>query len=141
MEKLLNNFLADLSVLSTKVQNYHWNIKGKGFFSIHKELDNIYENLNEQVDLIAERILALDKRPLSSLKSFLENSKIKEGENEAVSIDFVFENLIIDFKYMVDEAKNIKVKADSEDDFATSAIIDEFIIQTEKLLWMLKSSR
>lgn len=141
MELLLNNFLADLAVLSTKVQNYHWNITGPGFFSIHKELDNIYENLNDQVDVVAERILALDKRPLSSLKAFLEHSKIEEADDKAVSIDFVFDNLTKDFSYMVNEAKNIKVKSDELNDFATSAMLDEFILQTEKLLWMLKVAR
>ncbi|VWL85973.1 Dps family protein [Oceanivirga miroungae] len=141
MEKALNNFLADLAVLSLKVKNYHWNVKGKGFFSIHKELDNIYENLDEQVDVIAERLLALDKRPLSTFKSFLENTKIKEGKNEEVSIDVVFSDLISDFTYMVSEAKDIKVKADEENDFGTSALLDEFILQSEKLLWMLKAAR
>ncbi|WP_231501420.1 Dps family protein [Oceanivirga salmonicida] len=141
MEAILNQFLADLSVLSKKVQNYHWNIEGKGFFTLHKQLDEIYENLNDEVDEIAERLLALELRPLSNFKSYLETTEIVEAGNEPISIDRVLDNLIIDFKYMVRSAKEIKVLADDEEDYGTSAIIDEFIINSEKLLWMLRASR
>jgi starvation-inducible DNA-binding protein len=41
MENKLNQFLADLSVLAKKVQNFHWNITGRGFFSIHTQLDKM----------------------------------------------------------------------------------------------------
>ena len=71
MEKTLNLFLADLATLAKKVQNFHWNIKGKSFFSIHEQLDKMYSDLNEVVDEVAERILALNGRPLSTMKSCL----------------------------------------------------------------------
>lgn len=139
MESKLNQFLADLSVLAKKVQNFHWNITGKGFFSIHAQLDKMYEDLNEVVDEVAERVLAIKGRPLSTLKSYLEISKIKEGENKSITIDEALKTLISDFQFIVDEAKEVKVCADKNNDYGTSAMMDEYIIKYEKLLWMLNS--
>lgn len=139
MEKTLNQFLADLSVLAKKVQNFHWNIQGKGFFTIHEQLDKMYEDLNEIVDEVAERILALKGKPLSTLKSYLENSKISEGKNEAITIDEALKTLTVDYEYIVSEAKEVKKEADKLEDFGTSAMMDEYIIKYEKLLWMLHS--
>ncbi|MBE3031331.1 DNA starvation/stationary phase protection protein [Sneathia sp. DSM 16631] len=139
MESKLNQFLADLSVLAKKVQNFHWNITGRGFFSIHAQLDKMYEDLNEVVDEVAERVLAIKGRPLSTLKSYLEISKIKEGENKSITIDEALKTLISDFRFIVDEAKEVKVCADKNNDYGTSAMMDEYIIKYEKLLWMLNS--
>ena len=108
MEKTLNQFLADLSILAKKVQNFHWNIQGKGFFTIHEQLDKMYEDLNEIVDEVAERILALNGRPFSTMKSYLENSKIAEGKNEAITIEEALKTLTVDFEYIVNEAKVVK---------------------------------
>lgn len=139
MENKLNQLLADLSVLAKKVQNYHWNIVGKGFFTIHAQLDTMYEDLNEICDEVAERILALNGRPYSTMKSYLENSKITEGENKSIKIDEALASISKDFEYMVNEFKDVKKFADSEENFGTSAMMDEYIIKYEKLLWMLHS--
>lgn len=139
MEKTLNQFLANLSILAKKVQNFHWNIQGKGFFTIHEQLDKMYEDLNEIVDEVAERILALNGRPFSTMKSYLENSKIAEGKNEAITIEEALKTLTVDFEYIVNEAKVVKKQADEVEDFGTSAMMDEYIIKYEKLLWMLHS--
>lgn len=139
MKKTLNQFLADLSILAKKVQNFHWNIQGKGFFTIHEQLDKMYEDLNEIVDEVAERILALNGRPFSTMKSYLENSKIAEGKNEAITIEEALKTLTVDFEYIVNEAKVVKKQADEVEDFGTSAMMDEYIIKYEKLLWMLHS--
>lgn len=139
MEKILNQFLSDLSVLAKKVQNFHWNINGKGFFTIHAQLDTMYEDLNEIVDEIAERILAINGRPYSTMKSYLDNSRIVEGANEAITIDKALKTLIVDFEYIVKEAKEVKISAEKVEDYGTSAMMDEYIIKYEKLLWMLNS--
>lgn len=139
MEKKLNQFLADISVLSKKVQNYHWNIEGKSFFTVHAKLDEVYEGLNENIDEVAERMLALGYRPLSNFKSYLEVTKIKEGDNEAVSIETALSTIIEDYKILLTTAKEIKVLADENVDYGTSAMVDEFIIESEKLLWMINA--
>jgi len=55
----LNVFLANLAVFYRKLQNYHWNIKGKDFFVVHEKLQEYYEGVNEDIDEIGEHILIL----------------------------------------------------------------------------------
>ena len=74
MENLINNlniYLSDLNVFYRKLQNYHWNIKGENFFVIHAKLEEYYNEINEQIDEIAEHILTIGGNPLATLKDYL----------------------------------------------------------------------
>ena len=51
--KCLNEFLSDLEVFNVKLQNYHWNVTGKGFFVTHEKLEEYYDEIREQIDEIA----------------------------------------------------------------------------------------
>ena len=48
--KKLNVYLADLNVMYRKVQNYHWNVDGRNFFTIHAKLEEYYDEINENID-------------------------------------------------------------------------------------------
>ena len=127
----LNLYLANLNVLYRKVQNYHWNIVGTGFFSVHAKLEEYYDALNEQIDDVAERILSIGGRPLGTLKDYLAVTTIKEAENKEISIADAVADVKKEFEAML--------KLDSENDYGTSAMVDEYISTYEKDLWMLNA--
>lgn len=133
----LNNFLADLAVFYRKLQNYHWNIEGKDFFVIHAKLEEYYDDINEMIDEIGEYILTIGKQPLATLKDYLQIAKIQEADNKKVKCEEVFENIIKDFTYLLQQAKTIKENADKIGDYATSTMMDEPIADFSKKLWML----
>lgn len=136
--KNLNVFLADLNVFYRKVQNYHWNIKGKNFFVIHEKLEEYYDSLNEQIDEIAEHILILGGQPLGTLKDYLQISNIAEAENKKVNEDEVFENVLKGFEDLLGIATKIKEDSESANLYATSSLIDNYILDYSKKIWMLK---
>ena len=72
--KSLNEFLCDLEVMNVKLQNYHWNVQGKGFFITHEKLEEYYDEIRVQIDEIAEHILALGYQPLGTMQDFMKNS-------------------------------------------------------------------
>ena len=76
----LNQFLSDLVVFYRKVQNYHWNVKGKDFFVVHSKLEEYYDEINEQIDEVGEHILILGGEPLGTMKDYLTNTKIAEAK-------------------------------------------------------------
>ena len=135
----LNLYLVNLNVLYRKVQNYHWNVVGKGFFTIHAKLEEFYDKINEQVDDVAERILSIGARPYGTLKDYLELTTIKEAENKEISVHDVLVSVKADFESMLTLVKEIKVIADDENDYGTSAMLDEYISEYEKNLWMLNA--
>lgn len=143
MENILNNlnaFLSDLNVFYRKLQNYHWNIKGKSFFVVHAKLEEYYDEINAQVDEIAEHIFALGGQPLGTLKDYLNTTKITEAENKKVDCTVVFNEMIKDFSTLLQDATNIKNSADENQEHKTSALMDTIIEDYTKKLWMLKQS-
>ena len=135
----LNLYLANLNVLYRKVQNYHWNIVGAGFFSVHAKLEEYYDALNEQIDDVAERILSIGGRPLGTLKDYLAVTTIKEAENKEISIADAVADVKKEFEAMLKLVKEVKETSDAENDYGTSAMVDEYISSYEKNLWMLNA--
>lgn len=134
----LNIFLSDLNVFYRKLQNYHWNIAGKDFFVIHAKLEEYYDEINEQIDEIAEHILILSSEPLGTMKDYLANSCIEEANNEKVSDNVVFQNVIKDLETLLKKVIKIKEEAESQKQYATSSLMDDYILNYTKKLWMLK---
>lgn len=138
LEQSLNEFLADLNVFYRKLQNYHWNAQGKDFFRTHEKLEELYNEVNESIDEIAEHILILGGQPLGTLKDYLATSIIQEAENKKVKSDEIYSNLITDFETLLKKSTEIKEEADKENNYATSALIDDYILSYGKHLWMLR---
>lgn len=135
----LNLYLADLNVYYRKIQNYHWNVIGQGFFTVHSKLEEIYDLVNEKIDIIAERILAIGGRPYGNMKKYLEVTNIKEANDEDILVKDALKILISDTEYMLNQVKNLKQITDEENDYGTSAELDNHITEYEKLLWMMKA--
>lgn len=143
MENILNNlntFLSDLNVFYRKLQNYHWNIKGKEFFVMHSKLEEYYNEINTQIDEVAEHILTLGGQPLGTLKDYINEAKITEAENKKVDSNLVFSEITKDFSTLLQDVVEIKKKADENEEYKTSALMDSFIESYSKKLWMLKQS-
>ena len=141
MEKMitqLNEFLSDLEMFNIKLQNYHWNVVGKGFFTTHEKLEEYYNEIREQIDEIAEHILILGGQPLGTVKDYLDISTIKEAENKKIKSAEIYNNLLSDFEELNKKAIEIKEEAEIEKDYATSSLIDEYILDYGKIIWMLK---
>ena len=134
----LNVLLADLNVFYRKLQNYHWNIVGKDFFVIHEKLEEYYDEINEQIDEVAEHILMLGGEPLGTMQDYLNTTCIKEAKNEKIQDNVMFENVIKDLETLLKKVTDIKKKADENNNYATSSLMDEYISSYIKKLWMLK---
>lgn len=136
----LNVFLSDLNVFYRKLQNYHWNIVGPHFFVLHAKLEEYYDEINSQIDEIAEHILMLGKQPLGTMKDYLEKTCINEANNEKVNDNVVLDNVIKDYETLLQKVTKIKKDADEQSLYDTSSLMDDFISSYTKHLWMLKQS-
>ncbi len=135
----LNKILADVQVFYVKLHNYHWNIKGKKFFEIHKATEGYYEYFAEQYDEVAERILQLDGKPYVSMKQYLNNAEIKEEEKTDFGPDEVVDSIESDFKVLLKGFKGVSELAGELNDAATANLADDNIAWLEKTLWMFKA--
>ena len=139
LENKLNEFLADLNIFYRKLQNYHWNIEGKDFFQVHAKLEELYDEINEQIDEIAEHIAILGGQPLGTMKDYLEKSSIKEAENKKIKSEEIYNNILSDYEELLNKTIEIKEKSENEKEYSTSSLIDDYIKEYGKIIWMLKS--
>lgn len=140
LSKELNSFLADLAVFYRKLQNYHWNIIGKDFFVLHAKLEEYYDEINEQIDEIAEHILILGKQPLGTMNDYLEITSIQEAKNEKIEDKQMITKILTDFETLLQKAIQIKELAEEKKSYNTSSLMDNYITDYSKKLWMLKQS-
>ncbi len=134
----LNLFLSNLNIFYRKLQNYHWNIKGEDFFNIHAKLEELYDDVNEQIDEIAEHILIINGQPLGTMHDYLEVAQIKEAQNKKICSRKIFETILEDYCTLSENAIKIKEDADNEKMYATSALMDEYISDFGKKTWMIR---
>ena len=137
----LNQNLADVQVLYVKLHNYHWNVKGPQFFEIHTLTEEYYNYFAQQYDGIAERILQIEGKPLTTMKSYLKESKIKEDEKTSFKVLEVLKSLIKDFTYLKKEFKKTSKMAEELDDLTSQTLADDNVLWLEKAIWMLKASK
>jgi len=136
----LNEFLCDLEVMNVKLQNYHWNVNGKGFFITHEKLEEYYDEIRVEIDEIAEHILALGYQPLGTMQDFMKNTQIQEAKNEKIKTIPIVKNVIEDFEKLKQKALTIKEEAEGQSDYATSALMDNYLANYSKKLWMLNET-
>ena len=139
ISKDMNNYLSNLNVLYTKLHNYHWNVVGEGFFTLHVKLEELYNAVSSEIDVIAERIIMIGGKPLGSLREYLSNSTLKESSSNDIKSKELVESLLSDFKLLLDESKKIHLLTNSNEDPVTSSIIENSISNYEKNIWMLSS--
>ena len=138
--KKLNEFLCDLEIINVKLQNYHWNVTGKGFFITHEKLEEYYDEIRVQIDEIAEHILALGYQPLGTMQDYMKNSQIQEAKNEKIKSIPIIKNVIQDLDILKQKALKIKQEAEKQSDYATSALMDNYLGNYAKKLWMLNET-
>ena len=138
--KNLNEFLCDLEVINVKLQNYHWNVNGKGFFITHEKLEEYYDEIRVQIDEIAEHILSLGYQPLGTMQDFMKSSEIQEAKNEKIKSIPIIKNVIQDLNILKQKAIKIKEEAEKQSDYATSALMDNYLGNYSKKLWMLNET-
>ncbi|HEV7886199.1 MAG TPA: Dps family protein, partial [Acidimicrobiales bacterium] len=85
----LSRLLADTYTLYLKTHNYHWNVTGPMFQTLHLMFEEQYTELSAAVDLIAERIRALGERAPGSYREFGSLSSISEDDDRPDAVEMV----------------------------------------------------
>lgn len=134
----VSRLLADSYTLYLKTHNYHWNVTGPMFQTLHLMFEGQYTELALAVDLIAERIRSLGVYAPGSYAAFAKLSTIKEEEGVPAATDMV-RDLVKGHEAVVKTARKIIPLADKGNDEATLDLITQRIQLHEKTAWMLRS--
>ena len=140
MVTCLNGVLANEYALFTKTLNYHWNITGPRFHSLHTFLEGQYRELLEVMDEVAERVRILDERPISTIKGMYSHMEIKDGQEKAPNAETMLQNLMEDHVTIQNQLKEIVTdKVRCETDPGTEDMLISLLRKHETMSWMLRS--
>jgi starvation-inducible DNA-binding protein len=134
----LFKLLSDTFVLYVKALNYHWNVVGTNFTVLHEFFQKIYEELNNEIDDIAERIRALGFKVPATLKNFLSESKIEET-NEFLSDKEMIRSLLDGYEKIINDLRGYMALASQNKDESTASLLSDLIKRKEKVAWMLRA--
>ncbi len=134
----LSKLLADTYTLYLKTHNFHWNVTGPMFQTLHLMFETQYNELALAVDLIAERIRALGAPAPGSYREFGQLSSIKEAEGVPPATEMI-RQLVEAQEAVVRTARGVFPAVDRASDEPTADLLTQRMQVHEKTAWMLRS--
>ena len=134
----LAHFLADTYSLYLKTHNFHWNVTGPMFQTLHLMFETQYTELALAVDLVAERIRALGFIAPATYSEFAKLTKIEEHQGDVAATDMIH-YLIKSHETLIKTAREVLKLAEKANDQVTLDLLTQRLQIHEKTVWMLRS--
>jgi len=134
----LSGLLADSYTVYLQTHNYHWNVEGPWFVTLHGLFETHYLELADAVDVIAERIRALGQKAPGSYREFASLSKVEEPRTLPTARGMV-EQLMLGQEAVIRRARALLPAAESAGDQVTADLLTQRMQVHEKNAWMLRS--
>ena len=136
--KELNTLLSNFQVYYQNLRGIHWNIRGKRFFDLHVKFEELYNDSQLKIDLIAERVLTLGGTPLHTFEDYIANNQLTVGKN--ISNDEKAIHLIVSsLSSLLKIERSILDHAGEINDEGTNSMMSDFIAEQEKTIWMMQA--
>jgi starvation-inducible DNA-binding protein len=139
MAEALGRVLANTYTLYLKTHNYHWNVTGPQFASLHTMFETQYTELAAAVDTIAERIRSLGHVAPGSYAAFGKLSEIKEAPDSPPEAMQMIRELAADNETLIKLAEKANEIADESNDVASGDMMIERMQVHAKSAWMLRA--
>jgi starvation-inducible DNA-binding protein len=130
--------LADTYMLYIKTQNFHWNVTGPFFSSLHLTFEGQYQDLAIANDQLAERIRSLGFFAVASCSQFKRLSTVKESEGVPPASEMVLQ-LVQGHEAVIRTARVLVSSAAKAGDHGTADLVTKRLETHEKAVWMLRS--
>jgi starvation-inducible DNA-binding protein len=137
--KLLSAILADQHVLYAKTRNFHWNLTGHRFHTLHAFFETQYEALAESIDQTAERIRMLGAPSPGSMKEFLALATLAEAPGALISGDQAIAALRDDHEAAARGLRKAVDALDEAGDAGSADFLTGLLQSHEEAAWMLRS--
>ena len=135
----LGRVLADTYTLYLKTHNYHWNVTGPMFNTLHLMFEAQYNELWIAVDVLAERIRSLGEFAPGSYKAFAARTVIEEGAEVPPAAEDMIADLVSGHEACARTARTVFPTADAANDESTADLLTQRLQEHEKTAWMLRS--
>ncbi|MGV3487498.1 MAG: Dps family protein [Tuberibacillus sp.] len=132
----LNQELSNFNVMYVKLHRYHWFIQGRHFFTLHAKFEELYNEMAEDLDIVAERVLAIGGKPLATMHKYLDETTLKEAQADDKETE-ILHRLQEDYEQMIKEMKEtgLPLAREAGDD-GTEDLLVGLMKKFEKHCWM-----
>jgi starvation-inducible DNA-binding protein len=122
----LKQLLADYQIFYSNLRGLHWNIKGHGFFVLHAKFEELYDDVSEKADELAERILMLGEVPENRFSEYLRSARLKEVSGISCSDEAV--KLVLEsYGHLIGEERKLLAQASEAGDEGTAALMSDYL--------------
>lgn len=136
---ILSIVLANEMTLYVKTRKAHWNVTGESFMELHKLFQDHYQQLEESIDEIAERIGKLGHKTIGTMAEFSKLTIIKEHPAKYSSSKDTLKELLKDHETIITELRtNITDCSDKNNDAGTADYLTGLMEQHETIAWILR---
>lgn len=136
---LLNRLLANTSVLLQQTLHYHWNIVGPEFNDYHTLLDGQYNELFVDLDLVAERVRAVQGQALGTMREMIQHADLKEDGGKLPNPKQMIQNLLNQYEKHIAAIRDGITSLEKTADFGSKKMLEDLIEKYEKTAWMFRS--
>jgi starvation-inducible DNA-binding protein len=137
---LLQKVLANVNILHVKTRNYHWNVTGPRFHTLHLFLDEQYGKLAEAADEVAERIRTIGAFPIGTMAEFIKTSDLTEEPGIRPPADVMLASLLKDHETIIKGLRDdIDACDDDHHDTGTADFLTALMEAHETFAWMLRA--
>jgi starvation-inducible DNA-binding protein len=138
---LLEKYQATAHVVALNLHNLHWNLEDHLFFTLHPYLGDLYEQINDFEDEIAEQIRFFGQRPVTSLNDINHLSMVDDMASKSFSGQEAINSALEDIQILYKTATEVVKEADSTDVWAAVEKFSGHLVALEKIIYFLRSSK
>ncbi len=137
--ELLSAVLANEMVLYVKTRKFHWNVSGESFMELHKLFQQQYEELEESIDQVAERISKLGFKAIGTMSEFSKQATIKEFPGEYPAQQEMMKELLSDHEAIIVQLrKGVDLCFEKYNDAGTTDFLTGLMEEHETTAWILR---
>ncbi len=138
--RLLYTCLADEHVLYIKLRNYHWNVTGPQFFSLHELFEQQYTALATTIDAIAERIVQYGAEAPGTMTEFLAAARLDEHTGPAPSAHQMLEAIVADHEALIKHLReDLATAGDTYGDAGVEDFFTGLLQAHQEFAWMTRA--
>jgi starvation-inducible DNA-binding protein len=138
---ILKTLLADEVILYTRLRNYHWNVNGPHFYPLHQLFEAQYDEVEDIIDDVAERIRQFGVTAPGTLAEFQQMARLKEQPGEVPAAMAMVATLAADHEALVRFLReDIETIDDEADEVGVEDLLTGLLQQHQKMAWMLRAT-
>lgn len=132
-----NAYLANLAVMTFKLHNLHWNVTGLQFVQVHKYTEELYDQMFEYFDQIAEIQKIYGHMPDVKLGDYASKATIEEIDARSFTAEEVLSIIKSDIYLLRKQATELRNACDEENWFSSVSLLEDHVGSYNKTLWFL----